>query len=231
RLEAAERALERIGIVPLGAASQAPREHRTMKGDELAVEREIAEDCREVAVADERFARTLRQLAVEQGQNLRAAVAAADADHAGDRWIVPRGVNGPGAHLRRAGHVALALEHRFVVHRLEPQIPDFIDAAIEFLAIERAGRSDDGEAIAEVERARLAHHRKRAISAAMARCSSRPSASRSAAPVIGFAATGDARKRSFARRWRISASSIRFIETLSSSTACTSASSAAACAS
>ena len=133
----------------------------------------------------------LRLVAIEQRQHLRAAVAAAHADEAGNRRIAPGVVNRGGADRRRSGDVALAREDGVVEDRHEAEAADFVDAAVELLAGERAGGSDDGEAIAWRERARLEHHRKRAISSAIARCSSRPSASRSARPAAGRAATGD----------------------------------------
>jgi len=49
------------------------------------------------------------------------------------------------------------------------------------------------------ERAWLQHHRNRAISSAMARCSSRPRRCRSADPTSGRGATPVVRKRSLAR--------------------------------
>ena len=50
-----------------------------MKADEAALQREKRQHRREIAVADERLARAARLVGVEQRQQLRAAVAAADA--------------------------------------------------------------------------------------------------------------------------------------------------------
>ena len=80
---------------------------------------------------------------------------------------------------------AAAGKHRLVVHRLEPELPDLLDTAVEFVAVERACRGDDRDAVAGRQRARLAHHAKRAISSAIAWCSSRPSAWRRALPSFG----------------------------------------------
>ena len=81
------------------------------------------------------------------------------------------------------------------------------------------------------ERTRFAHHAKRAISPAIAWCSARPRACRNALAPFGLAPMPAARKRSLARCCRLSASSRRLKAIRSSSTAWTSASNAAACAS
>src|SRR5205814_498470 len=114
-----------------------------------------------------------------------AAVSAADADHAGDRRIPPRRTNRGRSKLRLAGHVALPREHRLVVDRIESEPAELGDAAVELCAVERAGGSDHGDAIAGTEGAGLPHQRYRAISSAMARYSSRPIAARSAGPRAG----------------------------------------------
>ena len=119
--------------------------------------------------------RAARLVAIEQRQHLRAAVSAAHADESGDRGIAPRRLNRRRANLRRPARYSLSGEDRLVVDRLETQPADLVDALVELVAIERAGGGDDGKAIAGLERARLQHHANRAISSAIARCSSRPS--------------------------------------------------------
>ena len=87
------------------------------------------------------------------------------------------------ASARSAGGPATYLqtrEDRVVIDRDESQALELRDSVVELLADKRAGWSDDGEAAARFEGARLQHHRNRAISSAMARCSSRPSRCRSA---------------------------------------------------
>src|SRR5439155_6151136 len=129
--------------------------------------------------------RATRLLAIEKRQHLDAAVAAAHADESGNGWVAPGGVNRRGTKLGRSGHVPAPLEDRVVVDRLEAEAAQLGEAAVEVVAIERAGRRDDGEAVARFQGARLQHHAKRAISAAMARCSSRPRSWRSARPEGG----------------------------------------------
>ena len=164
--------------------------------------------------------RAPRLVAVEQRQHLRAAVAAADADDAGDRRIAPRRVNGRRPHLRRAGDVALRA--RTPIRRRPARIraAESRRCRVELLAGERAGGRDDGEAIAWRERARLAasqepRHlvgdRAMLVAAEHLRAARGPRAARGA--------TAAARNRSFARRWRFSASSTRVSGSRSSSTA------------
>jgi len=71
-----------------------------MECDEAAAGGQERQDRREIAVADEGFARIARDLCVEKRQHLRAPVPAAHANHAGNRWIGPGIVNRPGANLR-----------------------------------------------------------------------------------------------------------------------------------
>src|SRR5262245_838631 len=229
RLAAAQGTRERIDVVALGAARQPPVQHRSVKGDQITAERQECENGGEIAVADERLAGALRLVTIEKRQDLRAAEAAANADQTRNRWIAPGSSNGGGAKLGRTGDVPLAREHRVVEDRLESQPANLLDPEVELVAIEGAGRRDDGKAIARFEGPRLPHHRKRAISSATARCSSRPRVDRRARTAGGRAATAVARNRSFARCWRFNASSTRHRGRRSSSTAWTSASSAAAC--
>ena len=119
-----------------------------MKRDRAAVDREKRQHRREIAVPDERLRRAPGKLAIEQRQHLCAAVAAAHADERGDVRILPRAAYRCGSHIRSAGKVALTREHRVIVHGHEPETPELFDAAVEFFAIERAGRRDDGDAIA-----------------------------------------------------------------------------------
>src|SRR4026208_841609 len=72
-----------------------------------------------------------RLVAIEQRKKLRAAVAAADADQAGDRRIPPRGPNRGCTKLRGARHIAAAGKDRVVEHRDESQPSDLFDAEVE----------------------------------------------------------------------------------------------------
>src|SRR5258708_28420189 len=114
-------------------------------------------------------------------------------------------MNRGGAQRWRSRYVALPGKDRVVEHRKESEAPDFLDAAVEFVAIERAGRRHDGQPVAWLESPRLEHHRKRDISSAIARCSSRPSADRSARAAGGPGATAPAGNRSLPRRVRLHA--------------------------
>jgi hypothetical protein len=70
-----------------------------MKGDQTTTARQETEDRREIAVADERLSRQARLFDVEQRQELRAAVPAANSDNSGDRRIAPRVPKRRGANL------------------------------------------------------------------------------------------------------------------------------------
>ena len=69
------------------------------------------------------------------------------------------------AQFRRAGDITLPREDRVVVHRLETETTNVPDALVEFVAVERTGRRDDGEAIARSQGARLQHARTTATKA------------------------------------------------------------------
>ena len=103
---------------------------------------------REIAVADERLAGGARLLAIEQRQQLPAAVSAAHAEQTLDGRIAPGLTNRRRPQLRRTGDISLPREYRVVVHRFEAETPDLLDPLVELVAVERAGGRDDGEAIA-----------------------------------------------------------------------------------
>src|SRR5439155_1561072 len=69
---------ERLHVVAGGAATETAREHRPVKRDHAAADRQKSQERRQIAVPDQRFRRPPDLVAVEQRQHLRAAVAAAD---------------------------------------------------------------------------------------------------------------------------------------------------------
>src|SRR6516165_6389602 len=228
-LATGQRPEERLRVITRRAARQPPREHRPMKCDHFAANGQKRQHGGQIAVSDERLARSARLPGIEQRQHLGAAVPAPNADHARDRRVAPGPQNGGGPHLSRSRQITLAREYGVVVHRLEAETSNLVEATIELIALEGARGSDDGEAVAWLQGPRLHHHRNWVISSAIARCASRPRAARSARPVSGRAATVDTRNRSFARCCRLSASSTRAIGMTPSSTAWISASSVATC--
>ena len=87
--------------------------------------------------------------AIEQRQQLRAAVAAADADEPGDRRIAPAPTESrPRARRpsRRRSRCRANTESSYTGSN--PSRADLGDAAVELVAGERAGGSDDREAVA-----------------------------------------------------------------------------------
>src|SRR5690348_3738777 len=108
-----------------------------MERDDAAAGGQECEQRRQIAVYDERLRGGAEFVAVEERQQLRTAVAAADADHAGDRSIGPGLAQRGRADAGIAGDVPAAGEDAVVVHRLEPERSDLVDAAIEFITIER----------------------------------------------------------------------------------------------
>src|SRR5207245_9067947 len=93
RLAVAHRRDERMTIVSGCAATESSRQHRTVERDELAADREKCEQRREIAVSDERLPRAACLIAIEERQQLDAAVPATDANHTGYRFVAPRGLN------------------------------------------------------------------------------------------------------------------------------------------
>src|SRR5881396_3412065 len=121
-------------IVSGRAATESSCQHRTVERDELAADREKCEHRREIAVSDERLPRAACLIAIEERQQLDAAVPATDANHTGYRFVAPRGLNRRRPHARRTCDITIPRKHRVVIHRHEPQPPDFDDPPIEFLA-------------------------------------------------------------------------------------------------
>ena len=133
------------------------------------------EERRHVAVADEDLGGPLHQGRVQKRQELRAAVAAAHRHERRNRRIVPRVVDGRGAHGGLAGDVALSRKDALVVDRFEAKAFELDDPGVELFSFERAGRRHQRDAIARPQPARLhpaardsSAHRKAAISAAIA---------------------------------------------------------------
>src|SRR5215831_9198668 len=160
--------MERCAVVATLAGAEAARHGGPVKCDEAGGSREERQDRRQVAVADERLARTTGLAGIEQREQLHASVAAANANQRRNRRVRPRAPDGAGAQCRRSRDELLPREDGFVEDRLESEAPQLVDAAIELRPIERTCRRHDGDAVAWRERARLQHHAKRAISAAIA---------------------------------------------------------------
>ena len=90
---------ERIAIVA-GAIGEAAFEHRAVEADQAAALLQPGVHRRDVAVADEHLGRRGDGVGVEQRQDLGAAVAAADADDAGDVGVGERLLQVRGAQRR-----------------------------------------------------------------------------------------------------------------------------------
>ncbi len=136
------------------AALEAAGHSRAVERDDAAAAADERQQRRQVAVADERLARTPNVRGVQPRQHLNAAVAAADSHDRVHRIIAERGANRRGPRLGCAGDEAVAVEHRRLEDRLEAETPEFGDAGFELLAGERARRGHDGDAVAGAKRAR-----------------------------------------------------------------------------
>src|SRR5204863_6163778 len=127
---------QRVAIVAGFAPGEPSDQHGSVEGDQAAARREKIQYGCEIAVADEGLSCATHLLRVEQRQQLSAAVAAPNADDAGNRRIAPCLPKRSGADLHRSGQVALPLEYRVVVDRLESKADDFGNAGVELGAVE-----------------------------------------------------------------------------------------------
>ena len=165
---------------------------------------------------------------VEQRQELRAAVAAADADDAGDGRIGERLLQVRGPQRRLPGQVAAGLgEHALVDRQLEAERLELDGAAADRLFGARAGRRHDRQAIAGPQCARTprpdgATALPRPVPARFTAtaASPRPPSGARAVPARpagpGSASAGARpRKRAFGRRIRAIASSTRLANPMS----------------
>ena len=183
-----------------------------MKRHEIARRRQKGQQRREIAVTDERLPGALELLEDR-------AAAAAGRCHSRPRTATMPAIagsrecsaNGVGAHRRTARDVSVAV--RRPSRRTPASNPSRRISAmpqVELFPVERAGWSDDGETAPRLEGARLQHQMNRAISSAMARCSSRPSRCDSACALERPCRdAGSAETAPWRACWRCSASSTR----------------------
>ncbi len=106
------------------------------------------EQRRDVAVADEDLLRRPHPIDVDQGEELGAAVAAADGDDRCDGRVVPRIMECGDPGDRVAGDEAIAIEYALVVHRLEAEATKFGHTGVELVALESARGRDQRDAVA-----------------------------------------------------------------------------------
>ena len=136
RLRRAQAAKERVAIVAGLAARQPPFDHRPVKRDDAAGQRQPGQQRRVVAVADERLGRPGEYRRIEQRQQLHAAIAAAHGDERGDRRDRPMRVGMPrrGSAGVPASIAALRSNTDVVVDRFEPERAKLGDAGLELVA-------------------------------------------------------------------------------------------------
>ena len=141
-----------------GAAGEAAFEHRPVKRGDPALTGQPRQQRRVVAVADEQLRMPRDLCAIEQRQQVHAAIPAAHRQQRGHGRIDPVSGKGSRPNLRRPGKVAGLLSKDGVIeHRHEPEPLDFGNAARELVAVEWTGRGHDGDGVARLQGSGFAH--------------------------------------------------------------------------
>ena len=109
----------------------------------------------EIAVPDERRPRPSQSIDVEERQDLDAAVAAAHGDDRIGVHLVERAHEGAGTSRWIAGRHRATVEHRVVVHRVQPEAAQLRDPGVELGTGEGAGGRDERHPAAGPDRAKL----------------------------------------------------------------------------
>ncbi len=128
-----------------------------MKAHQTAVDGQMGQNGRQIAVANKRLRRFGDLFHREPGQGLNATVAASYSHDAGHRRILPGAAQRLAPECGRAGHIGLPREHRFVVDRSEAEPFELRNPVVEFDAFERTGRGHHRNVIAWPKRRRLQH--------------------------------------------------------------------------
>jgi len=147
RLGARDRPEEGCLVIGRRASRQPALDHRPMNRHD-AQRVKPAVQRRDIAVADQELPRLARGGAVEQREQLLAAVPPAHRDQRGDGRVAPGVVHHPGAQLGRTGLEALAGPDGLVHDRLEAETAQFGDARIEIRGLERTGRGHQRDPVA-----------------------------------------------------------------------------------
>src|SRR6185295_5997383 len=128
---------ERVAIVSLDATTEPPIQHRTVERDDAMERRQVRENRRQVAVADEGLRRAAKIFPVEERQHVHAAEAAADRDQRLHRRVSPRTEEGLRADGPGARDISgMSSEHRLVEYGLETELLELADPLVELFALE-----------------------------------------------------------------------------------------------
>ena len=123
-----------------------------MKGHQAGQPLDWIQQCRDVAVADERLGVTADKVKVQIGQCAGCAIATAQADDAGHIRIGEHRVQIGGALLIRAGEIAVTPKQMLAGFDAKPEQLDGLDASLDpVILVDGIRRRDHAEGLAWLE--------------------------------------------------------------------------------